>query len=104
MPPKFRVEVEVHADHVQVVPHGEIDMATVDLVASAVREATGRRGGVVLDLRSVSFMDVEGLRLLLELSEQSSSEGWLLTMFRPSGPARRVIDLTASADQLPLAD
>jgi anti-anti-sigma factor len=99
---QFWVEVEQHDDHVRVIPHGEIDMATVGEVAASVCQRASDQRGVLIDLRWVSYMGADGLRMLLQLTEQATREGWLFTLFNPSAQARRVIDVTATADQLPL--
>jgi anti-anti-sigma factor len=100
--PQFWVDVEQYDDRVRVTPHGEIDMATVGEVAASVCQRASDGPGVLMDLRWVSYMGADGLRMLLQLTEQATREGWLFTLFNPSAEARRVIDLTATANQLPI--
>jgi anti-sigma B factor antagonist len=58
---------------------GEIDIATVDEVAAAVRDE--RAGGpLLLDLHGLSFIDSSALRMLIDLLRESEQEGWSLTI------------------------
>jgi anti-anti-sigma factor len=99
---QFWVDVEQHDDHVRVTPHGEIDMATVGEVATAICQSASGGQGVLIDLRRVSYMGADGLTMLLQLTDQATREGWFFALFSPSAEARRVIDLTATAHQLPI--
>ena len=74
--PPFRVEVEPERDGVRVLPHGELDVATVHRVEErlcGLRDAGFAR--LVLDLRDLSFMDSTGVRLLADWSEAADRNG-----------------------------
>jgi anti-anti-sigma factor len=50
-----------------VSPAAELDMATAPRFVQAVEDAR-ERSGVVVDLRALTFIDVAGIRALLEVS------------------------------------
>lgn len=71
----FHVDVRPDRHRVFVVPHGELDMATVDRVATTVDELV--RSGfdtLVLDLRATSFMDSSGLHLVLAQTARDDAQ------------------------------
>jgi anti-sigma B factor antagonist len=87
-----------------VSPRGEIDLATVDLVRSAV-EAECRQGDdVQLDLRGVEFMDTSGLRYVLELVERAERGGFALRIVRGPAAVQRVFEVSGLEPRLPFVD
>jgi len=90
-PEPFRIEVLPDRRRVVVVPHGEVDIATVDQLAAEVDELVGRGfDTVVVDLRETSFLDSSGLHLLLKQSARHDAQ---VTVIDGALPVRRVIDL-----------
>jgi anti-sigma B factor antagonist len=108
----FGVEVQ-RRDHVTIVqPRGELDLATVDTLRStldvAVAETlhaalngfeTGAR--LVLDLRGLSFIDSNGLHLLVALDERAQRDGFQLSLLAPAAPIDRAIQLCGLDRVLP---
>jgi anti-anti-sigma factor len=84
------------------VATGELDIAAVPLVDAQLREvrdAGFRR--LVLDLRHVTFMDVRGLRLVLQWAEIARTDGVVAFDVIPGPPVvQRLFALTATADQV----
>jgi anti-anti-sigma factor len=67
----FRLVVEEHTSGSRVVNvHGELDLATMDILSAAL--TTARRDGrnVVVDLSPCSFIDSSGIRSLLNGAEE----------------------------------
>jgi len=64
--PEFAVARRRAGDAVVVVPEGEIDLATIDVLQAELDGAAGESERVVLDLRGVTFIDSAGVRLVLE--------------------------------------
>jgi anti-sigma B factor antagonist len=111
----FAIEVQ-RREHVAIVqPRGELDVSTVQTLRSsldaaivetldAVRddgmETTAR---VVLDLRRLSFIDSNGLHLLVALDQRAARDGFLLTLLAPAAPIDRTIQLSGLARALPFA-
>jgi anti-sigma B factor antagonist len=82
---------------------GELDLATVDTFAAALSEAE-RSGAqrIVVDLAKVEFIDACGLRALLHAAYRSRSNGNRLRIRNGTGAVSRMIELTATAQMLPL--
>lgn len=90
-PEPFEVEVLPDRGRVVVVPHGEVDMATVDQLAGEIDELIGRGfDSVVVDLRGTSFLDSSGLHLLIRESARTDAR---VTVIDGAPAIRRVIDL-----------
>jgi len=98
----FSCTVTEEADHVLVVPRGELDMATVGAIEQELRRQ--RRSGadhLVLDLRRLSFMDSSGLNLVSRWISESSNDGFRFEL-EPGPPVvQRVFDLAGMTDGLP---
>jgi anti-sigma B factor antagonist len=93
--PLFRVEIEPERDCVRVIPHGELDLATVAALQAQVDELRSDGiAAIVLDLRRLSFMDSTGLRLLLTLDAAARSDGFDFSIVDGEGPVRRLLELT----------
>jgi anti-anti-sigma factor len=100
-PEPFRCEVETAQGKVHVIPHGEIDLASVDVLEGKLREL--RDTGfdhLVLDLREVAFMDSTGLRLILSWDEEARSEGLDFELIRGTPVVQRLFDVTGLTARL----
>ncbi|MFN8050107.1 MAG: STAS domain-containing protein [Acidimicrobiales bacterium] len=85
------------AGGVRVVVAGEIDMASAPLLEDHLAVACNAAERVELDLSEVSFMDSQGLRVLLVAQRDSSVP---ITVVATSPRVRRVLDLTGTAGLL----
>lgn len=109
---RFGVEVE-QRNHVTIVqPYGELDLATIETLRSALEAAvlqtlhTARDGmeipaRLVLDLRGLSFLDSTGLHLLADLDRRATRDGFELTLLAPAKPFDRAIQLSGLDKSLP---
>jgi anti-anti-sigma factor len=100
----FNVLTNRDASTLVVVPRGEIDLATVDLVREAVESEHEPRQAVVLDLREVGFMDTSGLRYVLELTARASQEGFRVRLVRGPKVVQRVFEVSGLEARLPFVD
>jgi anti-sigma B factor antagonist len=70
-PPGLDLALEPDRERVIVRPLGEIDIANVHLLDAEVQELLDRGfDALVVDLSDVTFIDVRGVRLILELSQR----------------------------------
>jgi anti-sigma B factor antagonist len=105
----FVVEVQRRRLVTIVRPRGELDLATVETLRTTLDAAIAALGGteddarLVLDLRSLSFMDSTGLHLLVALDERAQRDGFQLTMYAPATPMDRAIHLCGLDRTLPFA-
>jgi anti-anti-sigma factor len=93
------------ADGVLLVTlQGEADSGAAGQLRDLLTVAVTRHGRVVLDLAGVSFLDSAGLHALLASHRRAVLVGGRLVLATPSGPARRVLELAAVRDVLPVHD
>ena len=93
---EFRVVVSEDAAGTVVVPSGELDLGTAsDLEAVLATQS----GPVVVDLRELRFIDLAGLRALLEADARSRQDGMNLR-FIPGPMVRRLLSVAELPDRL----
>ena len=109
---RFRVEVK-QGNHATIVqPHGELDLATVETLRTALDAALAEILGaaldgmesparLVLDLRALTFFDSTGLHLLVTLDQRAKRDGFQLTLLAPAAPVDRAIQLSGFDQVLP---
>ena len=101
-PERFGSDV-VRADSwVRVAPVGELDIATRPELEQAIDELL--RADVerlILDLRGVSFMDSNGLRLALDLHTSARKDGFTLELVPGPPHIQRIFEVTGTLDALP---
>jgi anti-anti-sigma factor len=87
----FWVELRPDRERLVVVPHGELDLATVGAVRREIEELIARGfEGIVIDLRWTSFIDSTGLCLMLA---QAAREDAVVTLIDGPERVRRVFDV-----------
>jgi anti-sigma B factor antagonist len=92
------------SEHIRVL--GEMDLSVIGLVDREMRRAEATDAErIVLDLDGLEFMDASGIRLLLNASKRSRSNGGRLRITRAASPqVRRVLELTGVGELLPYGD
>jgi anti-anti-sigma factor len=95
-PSILEISVERDGDTQRVIASGELDISTAPLVEARFH-AVGPET-VVLDLRSVTFIDSAGLRTIVEAHEMF---GERLTIM-PSQSCIRLFEIIGMLDRLPL--
>ena len=88
----------------RIVVRGDLDMATMPGLATALEGALANPGGVLVDLAEVTFMDLRSVRLLLRAAEQARREQRSLEIVPPRGAAAMILEVTAAEAALPLVD
>ena len=78
----FAIEVEEREDRVVVVPRGELDMASAPELEHTVLPRIQDGGWVVLDLRSLDFIDSSGLRVVVGAHRAAEETGGRFTCVR----------------------
>ena len=86
-----------------VVPEGELDIATVDLVRAAVGER-GPDEGLVLDLSALDFLDTSGIQLVVEAFRDARDSGFNLRIIRARPQVQRVFEIAGLEKVLPFED
>ena len=88
---------------VHISLHGEWDIGTTGQVRAALRAVRSRGPtDLVVDLRGLTFIDVTGLGVLLELDAERQRHGGTLTLIRGSAEVHRLFELAGVSDRLRL--
>jgi anti-anti-sigma factor len=103
--PQFSVRADGARDGSTVVAvAGEVDVATAGELEAFVRGRLGDEGGVLLDLRDVTFLDSSGVRALAAVARHAAEGGGdLRVRGELREPVRQVLELTGMLQILPLA-
>jgi anti-anti-sigma factor len=96
----FVFELTEHGPYAVVHAGGELDIATVDEMRSAVRRAARRSSQVVVDLRPVTFMDTFALRALVAIQHEASTAMDSSLHVVPGPSIQRLLDLVGWRDEL----
>jgi anti-sigma B factor antagonist len=101
--PAFGVAVDRQDRTLVARPAGELDLSTAPLLSGRLREHDDF-DRLVLDLRSLDFMDSTGLRLLVAEQERAREGGYELAIVRGSAEVDRLLELTRMDRRLPIVD
>jgi anti-anti-sigma factor len=85
---------------VSCVAIGELDLATVDDLRTAVLDAARRAETLRLDLSGIRFVDTAGLGALLELHVTLERAGVVFEISVDEGPVRHAVQITGLAHLL----
>lgn len=85
-----------------VAVHGDLDLATVPELRTALDDALAAGGDCMLDLAACTFLDSSGTREIVMAAERFTIAGVQLTLHCPTSntAVRFVIDLVGLADVL----
>src|SRR4051794_25850411 len=80
----------------RILLRGELDMLGAPLLARELQAAAKRRPSrIVLDLGGLTFMDVSGLRAILDAARAARRDGRGLAIANPMPHIVRLLELTA---------
>ncbi len=101
----LEIDQRVEGDAARLTLRGELDIATVPRLESAVASALGGSPHeLTIDLRELSFLDSSGLRQFIVLADRAEAEGWRLALVRPRPPTLSVFQITRAEENLPFVD
>jgi anti-anti-sigma factor len=91
----FAVDVRTDGSRAVVAAAGELDIATVGAVRSAFDElrSAGWRE-IVADLRGLTFIDSQGLTLLVQLHHDAKANDWSFAIVDGAPAVRRLLEVT----------
>src|SRR4051794_30769987 len=94
--PPFEVSCVDDGRDERLILRGELDMLSAPILAGRLRAAAKRRPSrIVLDLRALTFMDVSGLRAILDAARAARHDGRGLVIANPMPHIVRLLELTA---------
>jgi anti-sigma B factor antagonist len=95
------VDVREKPDATVVVVSGELDMASSPQLTEALeRLAPTPERSLILDLAGLEFVDVTGLRVLIQAQERARQAGAQLSVVNISRGVRRLLKLTGTTGLL----
>lgn len=93
------ISTSADGDTEYVVIAGEVDMVSASVVEQALLAAVGRATvNLVVDLKSVSFLDSSGLRALIVGREHAAGVGVTFRIDSPQPVVARVLQVTGVAE------
>jgi anti-sigma B factor antagonist len=93
---RFGISSVSSADGPRLAVRGELDLATASRLRMAIAsEEEARPKLLTLDLRELDFMDVSGMRVLLDAARRAERDGRQLMVMNPQPAIRRLFALTA---------
>jgi anti-anti-sigma factor len=102
---EFKVTSRATGGEVVVSVFGEVDMATAPELMAAVRAALDVDEQVVLDLANMTFIDSQGLRVLIDAYTRAQAGRAARVVLRSPRPqARRVLEVTGLDEFLTIED
>jgi anti-sigma B factor antagonist len=102
VPEPFDVEIRPDRGRVFVVPHGELELATVDRLAAEIDDLVAAGfDAIVLDLRRLSFLDSAGLCLIVRQVRRGDAT---LRIIDGGRPIARLFDVCGLRDRLPFLE
>jgi anti-sigma B factor antagonist len=103
-PERFALQDLVSDGHHRLLLSGELDLAAVPAMEACLRGLCAEgTTSIVLDLRKLTFMDSNGLRLMLLARQLCSEHGCELRLIQGPAQVRQVFEVTALLDHLPFS-
>jgi anti-sigma B factor antagonist len=101
-PVEFSIEEQRRGGTVVLTLHGELDLASVEIVGARLDELRAAGEPVLLDLDALDFMDSSGLRLVLNAAEASDAAGWPFSLTHGPEQVQRLFESTCVTARLPI--
>jgi anti-sigma B factor antagonist len=81
---------------------GELDLAGATRLGQSLRRLRARGEDVLLDYHELGFIDMSGLRVVLEAAREAADDGSAFAVTRGSASVRRLLRLVPIDGRLPL--
>jgi anti-anti-sigma factor len=105
-PPAFRILTNESGPRVEIVIHGELDLATAPQLAAEF-ERVGALDGVELviaDLRNLAFLDSTGLEAIMRFDARLRADGRAFVIVRGPRAVERLFDVMQLHQKLRIVD
>ena len=102
----FAINVDERDDRVVVTPRGELDMATAPELEQAVMPRLDEGRWIVLDLRSLDFIDSSGLRVVVGAHRSAEEHSGRFTCVRgaPGSTVHRIVEIAGIDGVIEMVD
>jgi len=102
---EFHVTYRATGGEFVVSVFGEVDIATTPKLLEAMRAALDSGETIILDLAAMTFIDSQGLKLLVEAHARAQKGRLQRVVIRSPRPqARKVLEVTGLAELLTIED
>lgn len=91
---QLAVSITSNSRTIHVRAAGELDLATAPQLAADLAGLSGDIGTIELDLAGVTFIDLAGLRTILEARSDAEARGQQLRILVPGRACARLLELT----------
>ncbi len=82
--------------------NGEVDGLNTPKLQAYLEEAAGSGRHIIVDLSAVTFLDLNGLRLLETYHQRCRDRGRRLVVIAPSQMPRRIMDIVGFTQEIPV--
>jgi anti-anti-sigma factor len=102
----FAIEVQDTDDRMLVTPRGELDMATAPELEQTILPRLQQGTWVVLDLRSLDFIDSSGLRVVVGAHRSAEEHGGRFTCVRGAAgtTVHRIVEIAGIDGVIEMVD
>jgi anti-anti-sigma factor len=83
---------------------GEIDLSNVRDVEASLRDIASSGTPLTLDLIGLSYLDSQGVAMILRLAQRAQLNGGTLTLANPQNLVRRVVEIMHLEDAVAIID
>lgn len=92
---QLKIDLETTPDSTTLQISGEVDLATVDTLVTAVEGAVPERGTLILDLTGVEFMDSAGVAAVNRCRRLvAAADARMVVRCRAGGPVAQLVSWT----------
>jgi anti-sigma B factor antagonist len=105
-PEEFAISTSEIEGRAHVTLRGELDLATAPELEDVLTERIDRSQEVVVDLRSLEFMDSSGIRVLVAAHARAGRTGTRLFIVRPrpESAVGKIVDVSGLDRELNILD
>ena len=102
----FVIDLDDRGERVVVTPRGELDMATAPELEHSLVPRIEAGAWVVLDLRSLDFIDSSGLRVVVGAHRSAEGHGGRFTCVRgtPGTTVHRIVEIAGIDGVIEMVD
>ena len=102
----FAIDVQDRDDRVEVTPRGELDMASAPELEQTIMPRLQSGSWILLDLRSLDFIDSSGLRVVVAAHRAAEERGGRFTCVRgaPGSTVHRIVEIAGIDGVIEMVD
>jgi anti-anti-sigma factor len=102
----FAIETDERADRVVLTPRGELDMASAPELEQAIMPRLHDGAWIVLDLRTLDFIDSSGLRVVVGAHRAAEEHDGRFTCVRgaPGSTVHRIVEIAGIDGVIEMVD